>query len=178
MGWHAFPDAVIDTKERVAMLDETVELLTLLFARWPFDYAGAHYHCNLNRLDVVHYPPEPVQQPRVPLWIPAIWPLEKSIHRALKCDGLLAEARTARGAPRAVTPADVHALRAYVTAHHPEDTPFDIVVLGTTGAMSDADRTAHLRTWAAAGATWWIEELWGADADTVNVRIEQGILPP
>ena len=174
MGWHAFPDAVTETKARVAMLDETVDILTLLFRREPFDYAGAHYRVNLTQLDVMHYPPKPVQQPRVPLWIPAIWPFEKSMRRALKGDGLLAEARAADGAPRAVTPEDVRAMREFVTTHRADAAPFDIVVMGQTGDLDAAARAARVQAFADAGATWWIEELWGADEDAVVVRIEMG----
>lgn len=172
MGWHAFPDVVTDTKVRVAMLDETVDILTLLFQREPFDYAGAHYRLNLTQLDVMHYPPKPVQQPRVPLWIPAIWPYAKSMHRALKCDGLLAEVRDENGAPRAVTPEDVRAMRAFVAEHHPAPATFDIVVSGQTGDLGPAARAARVQAFADAGATWWVEELWGADADDVTARIE------
>ena len=174
MGWHAFPDAVTETKGRVAMLDETIDILTLLFQRKPFDYAGAHYHVALTQLDVMHYPPKPVQQPRVPLWAPAIWPFAKSMRRALKCDGLLAEARDSGGAPRPVTPEDVRAMRDFVTRHHPDPAAFDIVVMGQTGDLDAAARSAHVQAFADAGATWWVEELWGADGDAVAARIEMG----
>src|SRR5512137_1727473 len=40
MGWQAFPDEVTDTKTRAEMLDETIDILDLLYQRKPFDYHG------------------------------------------------------------------------------------------------------------------------------------------
>jgi peptide deformylase len=88
MGWQGFPDEVTDTKIRAEMLDEGIEILTLLYQRRPFDYDGKHYHLKLTLLDEMHYPPKPVQQPRIPIWVPGIWPRMKSMRRLLKCDGL------------------------------------------------------------------------------------------
>ena len=48
MGWHAFPDEVSDTKARAEMLDETIDILTLLYQRKQFDYDGKHYHIKLT----------------------------------------------------------------------------------------------------------------------------------
>ncbi len=66
MGWHAFPDEVSDARARAEMLDETIDILTLLYQRQQFDYDGKHYHLKLTQMDVMHYPPKPIQQPRVP----------------------------------------------------------------------------------------------------------------
>jgi hypothetical protein len=96
------------------------------------------------------------------------------MQRALKCDGLLAEARDADGAPRAVTPDDVRAMRAYVAARRADSAPFDIVVMGQTGELTPAAQAARVQAFADAGATWWVEELWGADEDAVVARIEMG----
>ena len=41
-----------------------------------------------------------------------------------------------------------------------EDAPFDIVVEGRTDPASKEDR-ARIAEWESAGATWWIEEMWG-----------------
>jgi alkanesulfonate monooxygenase SsuD/methylene tetrahydromethanopterin reductase-like flavin-dependent oxidoreductase (luciferase family) len=68
MGWQAFPDEVTDTKARAEMLDETIDILSLLYQRKQFDYDGKRYHLKLTQLDEMHYPPKPLQQPRIPLW--------------------------------------------------------------------------------------------------------------
>ncbi len=50
MGWQAFPDEVTDTKIRAEMLDETIDILDLLYQRKPFDYDGRHYHLKLTAI--------------------------------------------------------------------------------------------------------------------------------
>src|SRR5512138_2406646 len=35
MGWHAFPDEVSDTRARAGMVDECIDILTLLYQREP-----------------------------------------------------------------------------------------------------------------------------------------------
>jgi alkanesulfonate monooxygenase SsuD/methylene tetrahydromethanopterin reductase-like flavin-dependent oxidoreductase (luciferase family) len=79
MGWHAFPDEVTDTRARAEMLDETIDILTLLYQRQQFDYDGKHYHLKLTQMDLMHYPPKPIQQPRIPLWVVGVWPRMKTM---------------------------------------------------------------------------------------------------
>jgi alkanesulfonate monooxygenase SsuD/methylene tetrahydromethanopterin reductase-like flavin-dependent oxidoreductase (luciferase family) len=43
MGWQAFPDEPADTKVRTKILDETIDILDLLYQHKPFDYDGKHY---------------------------------------------------------------------------------------------------------------------------------------
>jgi alkanesulfonate monooxygenase SsuD/methylene tetrahydromethanopterin reductase-like flavin-dependent oxidoreductase (luciferase family) len=71
-GW--VPDEMTDTKTRAEMLGETIDILTLLYERRQFDYDGRHYHLKLTQLDTLYYPPKPIQFPRIPLWVPVVWP--------------------------------------------------------------------------------------------------------
>src|SRR5574339_767711 len=95
MGWQSFPDEVTDTRARAEMLDETIDILTLLYQRKPFDYDGKHYHLKLTQMELQHYPPKPVQQPRVPLWCVGLVGHPQSLQRTLKCDGIIVEKRGA-----------------------------------------------------------------------------------
>jgi hypothetical protein len=85
------------------------------------------------------------------------------------------------GQHREMTRDDVRAMRDYCAVNRSERTPFDIVVEGRTPG-EDRDRAAEIvRGWADVGATWWIEALWGApdqpvDLEAVLRRIRQG--PP
>jgi hypothetical protein len=54
--------------------------------------------------------------------------------------------------------------------------PFDIVADGTTPADEPAAAAETARLHAEAGATWWIEADWSADATALRRRIEAG--PP
>ncbi len=176
MGWQGFPDEVQDKKVRAEMLDETIDILTLLFSRQQKDYEGKHFHLKLSELDPGYYPPAPIQQPRIPLWVPGHWPRKKSMERVLKADGLLPEKINAEGAPEEVTPQDLKAMCEYIAARRRLETPFDVVASGKTGGMSAAEQQEKLSAWAEAGATWWVEAMWEMDEAAAEARIRQG--PP
>jgi hypothetical protein len=176
MGWQAFPDEVTDARQRAEMLDETIDILTLLYARRPFDYDGRHYQVKLTRLPDQYYPPKPQQQPRIPLWCVGIWPQMKSMQRALKCDGVIVEKPQLLGAEQPITPADIAAIRAYVQENRAATTPFDIVVVGKSLGLEPGQREDTLSSLAEAGATWWVEGLWDEPVEQVRQQIENG--PP
>lgn len=176
MGWQAFPDEVTDNRSRAEMLDETIDILTLLYQRRQFDYDGNHYHLKLTQLDLMHYPPKPVQQPRIPLWCVGLWSHEKSMRRTLKCDGVIVEKRSPENKPEDVTPQDVRAIKAYAEANRTPSTPFDIVLNGSTAGLDHAQTQDKLQPLAEAGATWWIEGLWEATEEHAIERIRGG--PP
>jgi len=176
MGWQAFPDEPTDTKVRAGMLDETIDILTLLYQCKPFDYSGQHYHLKLTQLDEMHYPKKPVQQPRIPLWVPGIWPRMKSMQRILKCDGLLPQKMNSKGEFEEVTPDDLRQMKAYIDLNRTLTTPFDIVTEGKTGGLDRVQAHAKIQEWEQAGATWWVESLWEATEDQAAARLRQG--PP
>ena len=51
-------------KERIAMLKETVEIVTSMWTKEETTYAGTYYHTHRANCD-----PKPLQQPRIPIWI-------------------------------------------------------------------------------------------------------------
>ena len=162
-----------DRKTRAELLDESLAILTGLWSGEPFQYDGKHYH-----LDTMTFLPQPVQSPRIPIWVVAMWPSERSMQRALRYDGLLPNVRGADGAPRDVTPDDIREMAAYVAEQRSQSTPFDIVMEGETPGDDPAQAAAIVRPFAEAGATWWNESRWGAMSDValVRTRIQQG--PP
>ena len=176
MGWQAFPDETTDTKTRTEMLDETIDILDLLYQRKPFDYTSKHFHLKLTLLDEAYYPPKPIQQPRIPMWVPGIWPRMKSMRRILKCDGLLPQKMNAKGEFEEVTPDDLRQMKAYIDTNRALTTPFDIVVEGKTDGLSQSQVIEKIQEWAEAGATWWIEGLWEASEAQAANRLRQG--PP
>jgi hypothetical protein len=176
MGWQGFPDEVTDTKTRAEILDESIDILTLLFQRKQFDYDGRHYHLKLTLVDEMHYPPKPVQQPRIPLWVTGIWPRKKSLQRVLKSDGILAEKMNPEGKGEEVTPKDIREIKDYVEANRALTTPFDIVVGGKTAGLDRAQLQDKLLPWREVGVTWWIEGLIEESEEQVTARIRGG--PP
>jgi hypothetical protein len=176
MGWQSFPDEVTDTKARAEMLDETIDILTLLYQRKQFDYDGRHFHLKLTLMDVMYYPPSPVQQPRIPLWVVGIWPRRKSMQRILKCDGIVVEKKNREGIGEEATPEDIREIKAYVDANRTLTTPFDIIAVGKTAELDRAQLLLKLRPRLEAGLTWWIEDLIAYQEEQVIERIRQG--PP
>jgi hypothetical protein len=169
---------VTDRKTRAELLDEGLDIITGLWRGQPFNYDGKHYHIKETKF---YPPPSPVQQPRIPIWVVGAWPKQKSMQRALRYDGLLPNVMNEQGQHVPPTPDLIREMRSYVAANRTATTPFDIVVEGKTPG-DDPDRAAEItRGWAEAGATWWIEALWGdpdqpVDLDGVRQRIRQG--PP
>ena len=172
MGWQGFPDEVTEPRLRAEMLDECIDILTLLYQRKPFDYDGRHYHLKLTLVDEGYYPPKPVQQPRIPLWVVGIWPRRKSMQRVLKCDGVFVEKIN----QEPVTPQDIRAVKAFLEENRQENTSFDIVATGNTSSLSPDEQRRQLLEWESAGATWWIEGLWEASSEQVDQIIALG--PP
>ncbi len=176
MGWQAFPDEVTDNRSRAEMLDETIDILTLMYQRKQFDYDGKHYHLKLTLMDEMHYPSKPVQQPRIPLWVAAAWPKKKSMLRVLKCDGILVEKMAPDGKSTDATPADIRDIKTYVDAKRTLTTPFDIVTSGKTAGLDRAQLQDKLLPWIEAGTTWWVEGMWNEPEESVIARIRGG--PP
>jgi alkanesulfonate monooxygenase SsuD/methylene tetrahydromethanopterin reductase-like flavin-dependent oxidoreductase (luciferase family) len=176
MGWQCFPDEVTDTKARTEMLDEGIDILTLLFKGKQFDYDGKHYHVRLTQMEERHFPPLPAQKPRIPLWCVGVWPRKKSMQRTLKCDGVIPNKMNREGKFEDLTPADVREMRAFVAANRTLTTPFDIVVEGRTAGFSRQQAQEAVSPWNEAGATWWMEGLASLSDDEAVDRIRQG--PP
>jgi alkanesulfonate monooxygenase SsuD/methylene tetrahydromethanopterin reductase-like flavin-dependent oxidoreductase (luciferase family) len=108
-----------DARERARLLDDGLARLT---AYWDGEFE-----------------PGPVQRPRIPIWLAAVWPRRRPLQRAARWDGLfptdLPEPETL-----AELVAEIQALRA------PGAGAFDVVVSNPSGTDP--------APWAAAGATW------------------------
>jgi alkanesulfonate monooxygenase SsuD/methylene tetrahydromethanopterin reductase-like flavin-dependent oxidoreductase (luciferase family) len=176
MGWQAFPDVVMEIKDRVGKLDEMTDILTQMFQRKQFDFDGKHYRVKLSAMDPMHYPPATVQQPRIPIWVPGVGSRKNSMQRVLKCDGLFPVKMDADGKFVDVTPLDVAEMKTYIDAHRILTTPFDVIIEGRTDGMDAAQAQEKLTPWIASGMTWWVESTWGDPDDKLIERIRQG--PP
>jgi hypothetical protein len=175
-GYQSFKDEVTDIKTRAELLDEGIDLLTLLYRGKPFKFEGKHYHVDLTATDPGYFPPPPVQQPRIPLWVVGVWPRKKSMRRVLRCDGLIPTCLGPDGQFRQLLPADLAEMKAYVDANRTLTTPFDYIIEGNTVELSSAETTDKIGPWVEAGATWWIETLYDVPEDKRLARLHQG--PP
>ncbi|NJN44996.1 MAG: hypothetical protein HC806_09945 [Anaerolineae bacterium] len=102
------------------------------------------------------------------------WRRPKSLERSLRVDGIVPYVKPKNENGQPPTPEDIRALRKWLVEHGKGET-FDVVVEGQTPG-DDLDRAKEMmKEWEEAGATWWIESWWGAEADRVR-RLRQG--PP
>ena len=176
-GFAAFGEET-DRKARAGLLDEGLNVITLLWRGQPFEHKGAHYGVDGRQL---HYPPpSPVQQPRIPIWVVGAWPFRRSMDRATTYDGILPSSRGADGNFRQVDVEELATMRRWI-ADRRDISTFDIVVEGTTSTSDRERAAAKVRPWAEAGATWYLEARWGvqegqATMESVRRRLEAG--PP
>jgi alkanesulfonate monooxygenase SsuD/methylene tetrahydromethanopterin reductase-like flavin-dependent oxidoreductase (luciferase family) len=142
-----------DPKTRAAMLDEGLEVLQGLWRGDWFTFSGNHQTVRNAR-----FQPTPVQSPRIPIWVAAIWPSKAPLRRAARWDGL------APIHPRFIEDAfhsveEIAAMREYVDQHRVSKEPFDIVFFA--GYLTNAPRPAPdvIAAYENAGGTWWLETL-------------------
>ncbi|HYN69261.1 MAG TPA: LLM class flavin-dependent oxidoreductase [Candidatus Eisenbacteria bacterium] len=139
---------VTDTRARATILDETLTILDGLWSGEPFEHQGDHY-----RFGPMTFRPRPIQRPRIPIWVVGAWPVELSIARALRWDGIVLQTSDLR---------DVEAVVEHVRSSRPAAgrfEPFEIVVQGSTPPDPIA-AAATAQPYADAGATWWIDADW------------------
>jgi alkanesulfonate monooxygenase SsuD/methylene tetrahydromethanopterin reductase-like flavin-dependent oxidoreductase (luciferase family) len=164
-----------DRKVRAERLDESLELIQHFWSGQPFKHSGKHYQVDWTSMS--NWILQPVQQPRVPIWTVAMWPSERSMKRAYGLDGVLPFVAGSTEFQNAVTAEHISAIRAAATERKAVNEPFDIVIEGMT-PIGDEEALEKVRTFASAGATWWVESMWEhpGGLDAVRERIKAG--PP
>ncbi len=81
------------------MLDEGLEVVSGLWSGQRFSHHGVYYS-----FDDVQFPPPPLQEPRIPVWVSAMARNERTLGRAARWGGVLLGAMTSEGG-MAVLPA-------------------------------------------------------------------------
>jgi alkanesulfonate monooxygenase SsuD/methylene tetrahydromethanopterin reductase-like flavin-dependent oxidoreductase (luciferase family) len=161
-------------RTRAEMLDEALAILDGLWSGEPFGFEGRHY-----RFGPMTFRPQPIQRPRIPIWVVGAWPHERSMRRAIRWDGIIVQAPDAAGRPStgAEPLSEVTAWIRRERPAAPATEPFEIVVDGTTPADDPVAAAAIARAHADAGATWWFEADWSTSTiKAMRRRIEAG--PP
>ena len=98
------------------------------------------------------------------------------MQRVLRCDGIIVEKREPDNRQVDVLADDIREIKAYVDANRTLDTPFDIVLNGRVAELDRSQLQEKLLPLIEAGATWWIEGLWGDSEESAAARIRRG--PP
>ena len=162
---------VTDRKQRAERLDEALEILTLAWRGEPFSYSGRHY-----QVDNLVFQPPPVNGD-IPIWVVGAWPSRKSVGRAAEYEGIMPSLVGEGAEPPSITPGHLREIAAWIAEHRESDAPFEYVIEGVTPIGDPDAASAQVRQWAAAGATWWIESMWGDfTLGDLKRRIAQG--PP
>ncbi len=135
-----------DRKVRAARLDEGLAVLSGLWSGAPFQYQGEHF-----QVDEMEFWPPPAQKPRIPVWVVAAWPKQKSMARAAAWDGVIPRRMDSR-----MGVSDITEMADWLADRVSE--PYDIVLQGRTMPGSPTD-VARVNDFAAAGVTWWLEDV-------------------
>jgi hypothetical protein len=99
------------------------------------------------------------------------------MQRVLKCDGILPTIIDQKKKFVELEPQHIREIEAFVAENRKLDSHFDIVVENTSPGDDPVAATEKVRPWIEAGATWWIESMWGEqDPEKWMQRIQQG--PP
>src|SRR5262249_45417654 len=103
-----------------------------------------------------------------------VWQKPKSMRRAIAWDGIIPQ-RFNDWTPFA--PSDIRAIRDYVATHRTTDAPFDIIAGGATSDINAPQASEHVRSFAEAGATWWVEgDMGSLSFEKLRERLRRG--PP
>jgi len=141
---------VCDRRTRAELMDESLEIMNGLWTGKPVSFSGTHYTvtpCDFPTITHV------VQQPHPPVWCVGALGSQKSMARALRCEGLIPQVVDGGGARQATLKELIDAMPSIHAAVGVR--PFDVIVEGSFDEHSPA-------AWFEAGATWWIESLWDA----------------
>lgn len=156
-----------EAKTRAAMLNEGLPLLAQFLAGETVNHHGAHYH-----IDQFQLVPAAFQQPHPPFWIGGA--SQPALRRAAQWEGWII-GTVDEGQNVTLPPERLAEQLTYLRQHRIAATPFDVAVDGISAAAHD---TARVRAYEQAGATWWLEAIYGSrdTPDRLMARIQSG--PP
>lgn len=136
---------------RVEMLNESLDIIAGLQSGLPFHYTGKHY-CVLDAL----FMSTRLQSPRIPFWVPAHGPFKQSLKRAARWDGVL----PCSWDLGPITPVVLQEIIGFIPRYCSPDTPFVVIKYGYTEGKKLVKEPAMVQEFAAAGANWWIGEIY------------------
>jgi alkanesulfonate monooxygenase SsuD/methylene tetrahydromethanopterin reductase-like flavin-dependent oxidoreductase (luciferase family) len=145
-----------EDRVRAEQLDEGLEVLTGLWTGEPFSHEGVHYHIKAAR-----FLPPPLQRPRIPIWVGAMWPHRRPFRRAARWDGVVPLVFDPENHFRPPTAEEVRALLAFIREHRDATAPFEVAVGDSLSGFADHGIPAAevLEPYREAGATWWLESI-------------------
>jgi alkanesulfonate monooxygenase SsuD/methylene tetrahydromethanopterin reductase-like flavin-dependent oxidoreductase (luciferase family) len=137
-----------DPKRRARMLDEGLEIITLVWRGEPFNFVSEFY-----KVQDIQILPKPIQQPRIPIWVGGGYPNRGPVERALRWDGSCLYKQQGHW----MQPEDVRDLRERLIARRGTADGYDLTVGGGPRWEDESEQRAYLESVAAEGVTWWHE---------------------
>ena len=167
-----------DSKTLAALLDEGLEVLTGLWSGKPYQHEGRAYS-----IKEAQFLPRPLQTPRIPIWVAAVWPAKAPLRRAARFDGVIPIGRDLP-ITAMLSPQQMQEIVRYVASQPEYTPPFEIVHMGITAGTDAAQDREVVAAYRQVGVTWWAEKIlperWGSWAnwplEAMRARIRQG--PP
>ena len=156
----AFGEPATDDKARAALVDDGIEIIRGLWSGEEVSYYG-----DAHTIERVRFLPRPLQQPSIPIWSAAIFPMRHQgpVLRAARCDGVMPF-----GAAGQPTPDEVRGIRADIEKHRTTDAHLDICLHGPPD---------QAKGYEAAGVDWYALSFWMEEKlDWVHNVIKAG--PP
>ena len=150
-----------DPRSRATQTDEGLEVISRLWSGEEVTHRGNHY-----AVDKVTLQPQPVQQPRIPIWVGGDSP--PALRRAARWDGWFGPTLPWE----TWIPDNLVGFREVIEQERQADDPAEI---GWCGFSTPQDRDL-VESYEKAGATWWIEIVdWSQGTFEENVkRVAQG----
>ena len=138
-------------RERGAMLDEALDVITQLWSGERVNHRGTYY-----TVEDARFAPTPVQKPRIPVWVGGSWPNKRPMRRAARWDGVMPLIEYTDDQSELE---DFRACIAYISSQRQTDDPFDVVYSGVTPGDNPTRAAEIVGSFADAGATWWLEPI-------------------
>ncbi|MHB1986999.1 MAG: LLM class flavin-dependent oxidoreductase [Acidimicrobiales bacterium] len=166
---------VVDVTERAERLDEGIDLMRVLWEGGT-SYHGRFYEYEAGELGELSSMGGPLRS-RIPIWVVAVWPRPKSMHRALRCEGVVPQYE---GIGDDAQPEHARAIREWLDARG--GSRIDVVAQGETPADDPWAARALVAGWEDVGCTWWLETRWetphGSAERMLEVRARLAAGPP
>ncbi len=147
----AFGDEA-DPSVRAELLDESLDIVTGLWRGEPFEFTGRHH-----RIKKATFRPTPVQQPRIPIWVAAMWPHTAPLRRAARFDGAFVIPARAGLTDEMAVDATADMIE-YVSARRTSKRSFDYAHAGFLTGEAESDAT-KVQAYRDVGVTWWLEHV-------------------
>lgn len=137
-------------RERADLLDEGLEVLTAMWSGNALEHRGPAFTA-LGQ----GFLPQPVQRPRIPIWVAGAWPHRRPLRRAARWDGVVPLVVGGDLGFHEPSVDEFAQIVDYVDSQRTESGPYEYVAMGSRPIYGEPD----LDGYRALGATWWMESI-------------------